>query len=170
MNKELDEDACGNGLKVASPTRVVLKGPEAVKKSQKTIRGNQNAYPAPDLLATRTKLFLGILETLPAQHDNHFAAFLQASAFFCSNGMPRLQVVRHGVMTVGQTQCGKTVCAETLKRSLLRLHNDPTIDPGSRGPAEEASCVPVVPTDLFHPGYTPSPCRGVWSRWVFCYS
>ena len=38
-------------------------------------------------------------------------------------------VVRHGVMTVGQTQCGKTVCAETLKRSLLRLHNDPDIDP-----------------------------------------
>mmetsp|Transcript_46773 Transcript_46773/g.83798 ORF Transcript_46773/g.83798 Transcript_46773/m.83798 type:complete len:4084 (-) Transcript_46773:846-13097(-) len=37
--------------------------------------------------------------------------------------------VRHGVMTVGQTQTGKTVCAETLKRALTRLHHNPEVDP-----------------------------------------
>eukprot|EP01012_Entosiphon_sulcatum_P032728 TRINITY_DN4157_c0_g3_i1.p1 TRINITY_DN4157_c0_g3~~TRINITY_DN4157_c0_g3_i1.p1 ORF type:complete len:4135 (-),score=940.22 TRINITY_DN4157_c0_g3_i1:62-12466(-) len=43
-------------------------------------------------------------------------------------------VVRHGVMLVGQTYCGKSVCLQTLQRSLTKLHDSDVVDPDRQHP------------------------------------
>eukprot|EP00667_Euglena_gracilis_P000017 EG_transcript_17 len=81
----------------------------------------KDLFPAVEIVdALNPYLERAITEDLKANHYEAHGPYVEKIL-----QLQETMVVRHGVMVVGQTMCGKTVCSDTLRGALLRLHDHP---------------------------------------------